>query len=57
MVCDYVIKACINLCKVVWAAQTSAFLLEFLNRSSYLSSREDFFFSFIIFQSEISLFS
>lgn len=44
MVCDYVIKAWINLCKVVWAAQTSAFLLEFLNQSSYLSIRKDFFF-------------
>lgn len=44
MMCDYVIKVCINLCKVVWAAQTSAFLLEFLNQSSYLSCRKDFFF-------------
>lgn len=44
MMCDYVIKACINSCKVVWAAQTSAFLLEFLNQSSYLYSRKDFFF-------------
>lgn len=44
MMCDYVIKACINLRKVVWAAQTSAFLLKFLNQSSYLSSRKDSFF-------------
>lgn len=56
MMCDYVIKACINICEVVRAAQTFAFLLELLNRSSHLSSKTKHFF-FLIFQSEVSLFS
>lgn len=46
MMCHYVIKACINKCKIVWTAQTLLFPLELLNWSSHLSStRKHLFFS------------
>lgn len=58
IVCDFVIKAYINICKRVWAAQNFAFLLELSDRSSHLSSKIKHFFPhlpewiFVVFLTE-----